>query len=130
MMRWVAVLAAAAVAVAIIAAVVRAPRLSCTSLESDRCITAASAILDQARSGPRIVAIGLVGYRGCPPLPIYCPLSPQETYEPLAALAGVQYDDAQRRAFYVGGVDPGLRPSVSRMGNLEDYVIRLVFPTR
>ena len=129
MMRWIAVLVASAVAVAIVVAVVRAPRLTCTSLERVQCVTAASAILDQARPGPSIVAIGLVGYRGCFPGPVYCPLIPHETLGPLNALAGVEYADGSRAAFELSGLDSGGRLSASPMQeDLVDYTLRLVFP--
>jgi len=129
MMRWVAVLVASAVAVAIIVAVVRPPRLTCTSLERVQCVTAASAILDQARTGPSIVAIGLVGYRGCFPGPVYCPLIHDKTPGSLNALAGVEYTDGSRAAFGLSGLDSGGRLYVSPMQeDLADYTLRLVFP--
>jgi hypothetical protein len=129
--RWLAFLAAAAVAVATMMAVVRAPRLSCASLEADRCIAGASAMLDRTQTGPRIVAIGLVGYRGCFPGPVYCPLIPNETTGPLNAVAAVEYADGRRAAFDVWGLDPGGRLTVSPMqDDLIAYSLALVFPNR
>jgi len=112
-------------------AVVRAPRLRCASLEPDRCIAGASAILDQAQTGPRIVAIGLVGYRGCFPGPVYCPLIPNDTIGPLNAVAGVEYADGSRAASDLWRLDPGQGPAVSPMqDDLVDYSLALVFPKR
>jgi hydrogenase/urease accessory protein HupE len=129
--RGVAFLAAAALATATLLAVVRAPKLQCQSLELDRCVAAAGAIIAQARPGPSVVAIGLVGYRGCFPGPVYCPLIPNNAIGSLSAVAGVKYADGRRKAFYLWLLDTHGGPSVAPMqADLVDYSLALVFPSR
>ena len=122
MIRRVAFVAVAALAIATVVAVVRGPKLQCQSLEPDRCVAAANAIMAQARPGPSIVAIGLLGYRGCFG---YCPLS-TGTASSLQAFAGVEYEDGTKVALDVADLDPGGRPDVVRMGNLVDYIVGLI----
>jgi len=117
-------------AVVVIGAVVRAPRVSCSSLDSNACVRAADAVVVKV-GGREIARIGLVGYRGCFPGPIYCPLIPNEIRGPLSAVAGLEYSDGSRAAFNVWELDPGSRPSVSPMqDDLVEYSLALVFPKR
>ena len=109
-------------------AVIRAPRLRCTALEADRCIAAAGAIQAHARAGPSIVAIGLLGWRGCFPGAFFCGYL-SNPHPPLEAAAGVEFEDGTKLAYNVSDLDPGGRVTV---GLLEpvDLILRLTLPER
>ncbi len=129
MTRWLGLLVAAAIVVFMVIALSRAPRVTCASLDPNACLAASRAIVADANSGRGIVRIGLVGYRGCFPGPVYCPLIPNEAVGSLNAVAGVEYADGSRAAFQVWALDSGGGPSVSPMqDDLVDYSIALVFP--
>ena len=130
MPRWLALIPAAFLVALTVLAVSRAPRVDCSSLPAVACLTATRAIATEAESTLGIVRIGLVGYRGCPPLPILCQFGGLDTSWPQNALAGVEYEDGTKVAFSISDLDQGGRAGVSRMEDLEDYVTALVLPKR
>jgi hypothetical protein len=130
MPRWLALVPTAFLVALTVVAVSRAPRVDCSSLPAEACFAATRAIATEAESRKGIVRIGLVGYRGCPPLPILCQVGGLGGSRPLNALAGVEYEDGTKLAFSVADLDQGGRIEVSRMEDLEDYVTALVLPKR
>src|SRR5438876_2747200 len=108
MTRWLGLLVAAAIVVFMVIALSRAPRVTCASLDPNPCLAASRAIMSHANSERGIVRIGLVGYGGCFPGPVYCPLIPNDkVLGALSAVAGVEYGDGSRKAFDVSGIDSG-----------------------
>jgi hypothetical protein len=69
------------------------PPMVCDRLPSDTCREIRAAVLADLGTGHPVGRVVVVGYRGCLPLPISCPLMRNPPPRAVSAIVGVRFTD-------------------------------------